>query len=435
MSGYIERSVALSPPTRARSARLKRQVLVQGKTAYALSLLFLVVVYTCPAVLMPSLEALAPAQLVGGLAVGAVLYQKIRNAEGVWFVSPNSHLLVAFLWAAALSCLTAAWPRLSVLATLDLIKYVLIYFVIVNTATTAARLLGVTVTMVIAGLFPTLGALHRYFAGNVARSGRLTWVGIFGNSNDLAYALVLLVPLSVALAGVAPRWSKPLFWAAIPAYVATIFLTYSRGSLLALLVVLVLVGFRHKAPVVRAATFGLVAASALFVLLFWSRQEGFTNLSDFTFNQRLVTIRTGIDMFLDDPLTGMGIGGSVAAFKKYAPPDLQFAGALKIHNTFVESLSEVGFFGCAFYVLFVASGIYQARKRAHEFATSGPAALAPVLEGVEIALWGFIVCGLFGPYMMSWFPYLLIGVAAAAQKLSERQQPGDGTWSTDEARL
>jgi O-antigen ligase len=407
-------------------------VVVQGRAAYGLVLLFVVLVYTSPAVLIPSLAVFAPAQLTGALAIGAVLFQKVRNREGIWFVSPNSHLLVGFLWAAALSCLTAAWPRLSAMSTLDLTKYVIVYFLILNTAATVARLRGVAITMVLAGLFPALGTIRTYLTGNFEPGQRLAWVGIFGNSNDLAYALVLLVPLSIALAGVAPRWSRPFFWLAAPVYVAAVFLTYSRGSMLALLVVLVLVGLKHKTRPVRVATVALVALSAVYVLAFWSREEGFTNLSDFTFHQRLVTIQAGISMFLHNPFAGVGIGGSLAAFPTFAPPDLNFSGALKIHNTFIESLSEVGLFGCAFYVLFVATGMYQARKLARAFAATSRADLTPVLDAVEISLWGFIVCGLFGPYMMSWFPFMLVGMAAAAQKMAEWQEPAAAVRAPEE---
>jgi hypothetical protein len=37
--------------------------------------------------------------------------------------------------------------------------------------------------------------------------------------------------------------------------------------------------------------------------------------------------------------------------------------------------------------------------------------------GLEIALWGFVVCGLSGGYLLTWFPYILLGLASSAKRI------------------
>jgi hypothetical protein len=115
----------------------------------------------------------------------------------------------------------------------------------------------------------------------------------------------------------------------------------------------------------------------------------------------------------------------VAAFPKYAPPDLDFSTALVIHNTFVQALSEVGILGCFFFTLFIVKGLLDARKVSKMAAAECRTRLAGQVDAVEISLWGFVVCGLFGPYMMSWFPFLLIGVVSAGLRLARRRNPGE----------
>jgi hypothetical protein len=418
MMGHTE-DLAVAKPLWAGSVRLTKRIFYTGRVPYLLLVIFIVVIYTSPAVLVPSLAVIAPAQIIGGLGLLTLAFEKVRNREGIWVVWPNSHLLFGFLTVATLSCLTATWAHLSFDATLDLTKYCLIYLLIVNTATTLGRVRGILLTMVIGGLFPALGTLHNYMTGEIHEGERVHWVGIFANSNDLAYSMVLLVPIAIALAGSTRAWVRPFFWGAIALYVATVYVTFSRGSFVALLAVLLLVGVRHRAVSVRTLTLGLVAASIVFAVYFWSRQEGFTNLSDFTFNQRLVTIQTGLAMFAAHPLLGVGLGGSVAAFPQFAPSDLDFSQALVIHNAFVQSLSEVGIFGCACFVLFVATGLIYARKESRTLREAGEPGAAALLDAIEVSLWGFIVCGLAGPYMMSWFPYLLIGVVAATHRQTE----------------
>src|SRR4030095_10974156 len=79
-----------------------------------------------------------------------------------------------------------------------LAKMAIVYYVIANVADTKDRLRGVMWTIVIGGLFPTLGALKGYAAGEVLE-GRAVWIGIFSNPNELAYALVILIPIAAAL--------------------------------------------------------------------------------------------------------------------------------------------------------------------------------------------------------------------------------------------
>ena len=72
---------------------------------------------------------------------------------------------------------------------------VLTFFFLLNCANTERRLRGVMWIMVIGGLFPALGTLKNYLTGNMYE-GRAAWVGIFANPNEVAYALVILVPLA-----------------------------------------------------------------------------------------------------------------------------------------------------------------------------------------------------------------------------------------------
>src|SRR5512140_4866 len=116
MSEYTEDLVGTRPLWS--SHPLSRRILYNGRTPYVLLLVFIVVVYTSPAVLFPALAAFGPALIVAGLALASLLFEKVRNREGLWVVWPNSHLLFGFFAAAALSCLTATWARLSVETTI-----------------------------------------------------------------------------------------------------------------------------------------------------------------------------------------------------------------------------------------------------------------------------------------------------------------------------
>jgi hypothetical protein len=222
--GMIAQRAVLGIP----GAGLRRVAVLPGTLSYSLLLLFIVVLYASPGVLIRQLAAIGPSQVVGGLALAALAFEKTKNREGIWFVWPHSHLFVALIWTAGLSCFTAVWPRLSVITTLDLAKYFIIYLVLVNSVNSESRLKGVLWTMVLAGLFPSLGTLHNYAIGNIRPGESAHWVGNFANSNDIAYSIVLLVPLALALMdGISSR-QRAFLWGVIAIYIATIYVTFSR---------------------------------------------------------------------------------------------------------------------------------------------------------------------------------------------------------------
>jgi len=164
----------------------------------------------------------------------------------------------------------------------------------------------------------------------------------------------------------------------------------------------------------------LVAAALVLAGRFWSRGEGFQNLNqDNSFQERLATSQAGLAMFADHPLFGVGLGCSVIAWPLYAPEGLYTRGALVTHNTFVQALGETGAIGFIPFVLFVGFGLYHARKLALESPGTGMANLG---AGIEIAIWGFVVCGMSGGYVLTWFPYILLGLGASARQIRGRAE-------------
>jgi hypothetical protein len=67
------------------------------------------------------------------------------------------------------------------------------------------------------------------------------------------------------------------------------------------------------------------------------------------------------------------------------------------------------------FLLFIGIGVYQSRKLARSPQT------ADLGAAVEAALWGLVICGMSGGYVLTWFPYLLMGLAAAARRLQGAQ--------------
>jgi O-antigen ligase len=380
--------------------------------SYYLLLAFLFLLYANLPFILPASEVVHPAKVVAGAALVMLLVETIFGRRTLSLAWPEGACLLGFCGVAALSCLTALWPRQAAESLSDLIKMALVYFFIANCANTERRLRGVMWTIVIGGLIPAAGTLRNYLQGNLV-DGRASWLGIFANPNEVAYSLVILVPVAAFLAeglGLIPRLG--LLGIAM-VYIAAIFVTFSRGGLVALAVVLALFAWRKRGVWVWAVLLASVAAALVLGGKYWSRGEDFSGLKgDVSFRQRFATSEAGLAMFADNPLLGVGLGCSVIAWPLYAPNDLYSRGALVTHNTVIQPLGETGIFGFIAFVSFVGFGIYHARKVALD---SSRRSLANLGAGLQIAVCGFVVCGLSGGYVLTWFPYILVGMVSSAR--------------------
>jgi O-antigen ligase len=403
---------------RAEPLRFERQdVSSKGlSVSYWLLLTFLFLLYLNVPIVLPALEVIHPAKLVGGAALITLFFEITFGGQRLKLGLPQSGFLMAFLCVAAMSCLTALWPRHAAEAVADLVKMVLVFFFIVNCATTERRLRGVMWTMVIGGLIPTVAVIRNYLHGNLVEN-RTSWVGIFANPNDLAYSLVILVPIAGFLA-IRYGWLiRVLLCGVCLFYAIAIFVTFSRGGLIGLAVVVGLFAWAQRSALLKGLFLAMILVAVLVAGRFWSRGEGFSNLNgDTTFLERFATDRAGVAMFLDHPLLGVGPACSVVGWEMYAPRDISTRGALVTHNTFVQALSETGAPGFLAFVMLIGSALHRARTLARRASTI---ALRHVGAALEIALWGFCVCGLSNGNMLTWFPYVLVGLVAAAARVAE----------------
>jgi putative inorganic carbon (HCO3(-)) transporter len=381
--------------------------------SYWLLLVFLFLLYANTPFVLPAAEVLRPAKGVAGLALAALIGETIFGKRRLQFAWPEGGLLVAFLAAAGLSCVTALWPGYAADGFLDLAKMALVFFFLVNCANSERSLRGVMWVMVLGGLFPAAGTLKNFLEGNL-EEGRAAWVGIFANPNEVAYSLVILIPLALYLA--TPRgWATRLLLIAISiVFVAAIYVTFSRGGLVGLAAVMALCAWRKRNRWLQGATLLVLVAGLVFASRFWSRGEDFSQLdNDVSFQQRLATSEAGFNMFVDHPLSGVGFGCSVIAWPLYAPEGLYTRGALVTHNTFMMVLSETGVLGFLPFVVLIGVSLVRTRRLALQPATSNLGA------AIEVAIWGLVVCGMSGGYVLTWFPYLLLGLAAAAWRIPQ----------------
>ena len=244
--------------------------------------------------------------------------------------------------------------------------------------------------------------------------------GPIGDPNFFAQILLLALPVALLMGQSAKdRARKLAWWIAGAVILATILLTYSRGAMIALAVMgLMLV---HALHVRWRTTLAAVAlALAVFLLLPPSVTRRLVTIEqilpsaeaplrpDSSFQERRLLMQVAWVMFAANPITGVGVGNYSARYEDYEglasssarqyedPSDRHYP-----HNLFLEVAAETGVIGLIVFgaVLFAAWRTLRAAKE------------DPIAEALQIGLVGFLIASLFlhfafPRYLYLWFAFI-----------------------------
>jgi O-antigen ligase len=266
------------------------------------------------------------------------------------------YLLLGFTLAVALSKVAHGWFGGVIVAWRIFLPSVGVFFFIVANVTTVRRLKILALTIVGSTFAVVAEALCGYyfgfrgdtfvlqqslFAGNrlVGEFSRLRGVGNMNDPNDFAQIMLIALPLLflawrrgrlLANSVIVLFPSAVLLWA--------IYLTHSRGALLAL-VVLFVMAIRRRI----GTTASLVLTATLVLALFAVNFTGGRQISVDGGADRLWIWASGLEMFKSAPVFGVGFG----SFMDFSD--------LTAHNSFVLCLAELGLVGSLLWVALIVT--------------------------------------------------------------------------------
>lgn len=265
--------------------------------------------------------------------------------------------------------------------------------------------------------------------------------GPTGDPNAFAQMMVVAVALGLERLVHERRRRLRLAAGAVAALCAvTTVLTFSRGGLLALVVVLTLFLVRLR-PRMRHVLLGgallLVIASVVpsaYVERVARVREilpGFdgsnVSPSDGALRGRTTVMKIALAMWSDHPVIGVGYGNYVVRFTEYnrrhgLSPQLGEAP----HNLYLEIASETGLIGLGLWLSVVVTAFRSlAFLRRRSRAPDG-SATENLPEGLSLALVAFLVTSMFlhGSYPMAF--WLLVAISFAAGQLESRPESTEG---------
>jgi len=270
------------------------------------------------------------------------------------FHAPQLPLMVCMTLIVFLSVVTSGWLGGGIAQGELFVRTAFVPFVLVSGLVDTQRkqhvlflvIVTASLVMVINGYVQINAESGIGLVGNpIYRNGsdtRITYLGFFADPNDLGMYLVMSLPVLFLLKHKFPTVLKPLCWIGIAIVLYGIFLSNSRGTLLATLS-LSFLWFWRKYGTSKSAFFGLALSPAMFFVLSRFRE---IDTQEESAQGRLDAWYAGFEMFAVNPLFGVGQG----AFTDYHN--------LTAHNSFVLAFSEMGLAGCLLWVaLIVSSGI------------------------------------------------------------------------------
>jgi len=356
------------------------------------------------------------------ITVGENRNRRLLESNGLLFL-----LLLFVLWV-GISPLWAVDPGEAVGALTRYAPNAALFLVVYAAVRTRTQALWLTGALLLGSVLAALYGVAVPVEADV--EGRLS--GSFGNANDTATALAIGVALAGGLA-FALRGRPWLQFGAtlgVPLCTVALFLTVSRGGIVALIAVLVagvLAAGSRRGPVTVAVVLSAIAAIVYFSSFADSRArehllapDGGTGRTDIW--------KVGWRMVEANPVLGVGAGNFAGSSVHYllepgaiARPDFIVDDPKVAHNTYLEVLAELGVVGLTLFLAIVFAAVAALVRAARTFAAVGDRELDILSRAVLVALVGFLTAALFGSREFSNQLWLLLSLGPALLGLARTQ--------------
>jgi O-antigen ligase len=393
----------------------------------------------CLLAFLTFLDTILPADAQGALSVSKLvglvlvlswfaLVTAGEREQREHLFSPPAFLLVliSFVGWAFASAVWAEDPGTAIDATTRYLPNAMLFLIVFAGVRTRKQLLWVVGSLVVGAV---VSAVYGMVAGAPADDpGRVA----IGNANETAASLVMGGTLAAALAFTLR--GKPvlrlLTAIAVPLCVFAVFLTLSRGGLVALgasLIAAIAVAGRRRGVVV-----GLAATAVLATVIYFGafasveardrilEVEGGTGRTDiWTVGWRMVEAQ---------PLIGVGAGNFPVASIHY----LLEPGALlrtdfivddpKVaHNTYLNVLAELGVVGLALFMAVIILPLWWATRAVGFAARAGDRQLEVLARAMVVVLIGVLAADFFGSRQYSKQLWLLLALCPVLLQISRAE--------------
>jgi O-antigen ligase len=291
----------------------------------------------------------------------------------------------------------------------------ILYVLIVGLVTTTKRLKIILSAIVILTIvLGAQGIIQRFvgvgIGGQTMISGRIRALGIFSDPNDLGLALLMVMPtIYFMYFGVRKRVEKFIALVAFALLTYSLYLTVSRGCILSLGLVMILLIARTHGKV-----FGIVGGVLIVVGIM---VVGPGRLADISVegdsaHGRVYAWSTGMELFKANPIFGIG-------WKRFTEYHAQTA-----HNSFILCASELGLFGLFPWIMMILVSMRNNFFISNQHVSETGGVLRFYANSLFYGLVGFTGAAFFlsRTYVELLYIFIALSVASAGIFLSESNE-------------
>ncbi len=363
------------------------------------------------------------AKLTGGACLAGWMFNMIQTKQ-IAPLTPLSKTMLAFFVAVSASVLTCYWLAAFTEAWKMVLQLLLLFFLIVNLVDSTRKLRGFGIALlVIAGIVCTVSLLSFLSSRGYDSDDRLAsaFGTLYGDSNEFAQFILMFIPFPFILLSYAKRLYVRLFLIALIAVgLVGLIMSGSRGGFLGLVAVMIYLAVRgtRRFSMLTAVIAISVMLAMLIPSSYTHRIESINDLqSDESIELRLEAWQAGFRMFLSNPVTGVGAGCFLGASTSFG-----MSHWLVAHNSFLNALAELGFFGFMPFVLLFYFAFKSCRSTRLILEQSGQTNTFQyvIASALPISLVGYIVPGFFLSTTYASSLYMLLGICAALEFQTRR---------------
>jgi putative inorganic carbon (hco3(-)) transporter len=386
-----------------------------------------------------------------GLLMLVLVFRRLSSPRLPWVYDTMTWWMLAYMLMIALALWYAADPNRVPQLLLPFVRSFLIYLVVINLIVSPSsfeRSMGLLV-----GIGALLGTLAIYqevtksyasdFGGLARRTiayiadglnNRPRASGPLSDPNGFGQQLLVLVPIGLWTMMRGRTLWRRLFGAyATAACIAGIGLSFSRGALVGLLVVLVLFALH-----IRLNPRYLILVVPILAVLWWAAPSEFTARSqtleellpgnqgvdsEASYRGRSIAMRMAVNMFTDHPFLGVGASNYPTRYQEYIRKDGSPVEDKQTHphSYYLEIAAEQGLFGLMVVGGILVITIRRLRSAQRRFAAAGDARMSSLAAALQIGFVSYLVTALFLHGAYSPFLWLQVALAVALATIAGRE--------------
>ncbi len=365
------------------------------------------------------LEAVRGWPLVNGLALAtayAMLCERFITKKPAFVKVPQNVFMLGLFASALMSHVAHTYLGGLIFTAKGFLIILILFFLILNVMNTERKVktgIWFIVALILILVFQGMHQIEtgRGWAGQLPTVGytpedvRINWVGIFNDPNDLALIFVVASGITLAfLFGGANFFIKTLSVPMIGLLFYGIYLTNSRGGILALIAAFGFYFIRKTRHFILGGILGVGAAAAIFAL--GPSRLGLITMTEASAYTRIELWYQGLAMLKSNPLFGVGYDMFMNDLPQTA------------HNSYILVGAELGLVGLFFWM----GLIYVSIKQMTVIQNKEPR-LADYAYGLQAALVGFCSAAFFLSRSYVIVPYMLFALAGSLFYAARRQNP------------